>query len=138
MNYGNRQEKPAAKAAETKPEPTPTEPAGEPKAATEPTPADPASESTAGDQAPQTDGQSATPDKESTADDSVAALWIEALSDQGRWRCGFQFNRDGVALALDDLTDEQVAALKADPMLRVQAMADRCDSQTVAGGLDGE
>lgn len=54
------------------------------------------------------------------ADAPVKALWVEAVSEQGRFRAGHKWTREGEAVALQDLTKEELHALKTDPMLRVK------------------
>lgn len=50
----------------------------------------------------------------------LKGLWIEAVSEQGRWRAGHRWPRKGEGVALHTLSTEVIAELKADPMLRVK------------------
>lgn len=50
----------------------------------------------------------------------LKGLWIEAVSEQGRWRAGHRWPREGAGVALHTLSAEVIAELKADPMLRVK------------------
>lgn len=49
-----------------------------------------------------------------------AVLEVTAKSKQGRWRAGVRFSRTPTRLPVNDLTTEQISALKADPMLNVK------------------
>jgi len=68
----------------------------------------------------------------------IPALWVEAVSEQGRWRLGFQFTREGVGIALDGLSEAEVAALKGDPMLRVKEVAFSDDPDALVSLGDAE
>lgn len=50
----------------------------------------------------------------------ITGLWIKSVSEQGRRRAGFQFTREPYGIALSALTEDQIVALKADPMLIVE------------------
>lgn len=53
--------------------------------------------------------------------DEIPMLYVRTKKRFGsRRRAGFRFNREGFGIALDALSDEQVAALKADPTLVVE------------------
>lgn len=57
---------------------------------------------------------------EAEATTKKPGLRIEAISEQGRYRAGHRFTREASVLALADLSDAQINALKTDPMLKVQ------------------
>jgi hypothetical protein len=50
----------------------------------------------------------------------IAALWIRSVKPEGFRRCGFRFGPEGVGIALDALTDDQVEILSNDPNLVVE------------------
>lgn len=53
--------------------------------------------------------------------DEIPMLYVRTKKRFGsRRRAGFRFNREGFGIALDALSDEQVASLKADPTLVVE------------------
>lgn len=45
---------------------------------------------------------------------------------QGRWRCGRHFGAEPVSILLEDLSNDEVAALNADPALTVTAVDAPC------------
>lgn len=59
--------------------------------------------------------------KESRAPGEIPALFVRTRKRVGsRRRVGFRFTREGMGIALESLTDEQVAALKTEPALEVE------------------
>lgn len=62
----------------------------------------------------------AAPAKKEQITGDMPGLWIEAISEQGRFRAGHHWTREGMGIALKGLTEEKIAALKSDPMLRVK------------------
>lgn len=54
------------------------------------------------------------------ATDPVDGLWIKSKSAKGRWRAGLHFTKEPIGIALCALTDDQIGALKDDPMLVVE------------------
>ena len=50
----------------------------------------------------------------------IRGLWIEAVSEQGRYRAGSHWPREGQGIALDGLPESQIQALQSDPMLKVK------------------
>lgn len=55
-------------------------------------------------------------------DDGVDALWIRSVPPSFR-RAGFRFTREGLGIALDVLTADQVRALEREPNLVVKRCA---------------
>lgn len=67
----------------------------------------------------------AAPAAEVTATDKqgraeIPALFVRAVPEQGFRRCGIGFTREGIGIALDALSEEQIAALRAEPNLVVE------------------
>lgn len=62
----------------------------------------------------------AAPAKKQQITGDMPGLWIEATSEQGRFRAGHHWSREGMGIALQGLSEEKIAALKSDPMLRVK------------------
>lgn len=52
----------------------------------------------------------------------VDGLWIKSVSPRGRRRAGLHFTQDATGVALCALSDDDIAAIKADPMLVVEEM----------------
>lgn len=50
----------------------------------------------------------------------IKGLWIRARSEQGFWRCGMHFTREGVGIALSALTESQIEQLQNEPNLIVE------------------
>ncbi|ODC03232.1 hypothetical protein BFW38_06435 [Terasakiispira papahanaumokuakeensis] len=59
-------------------------------------------------------------DQKTTAPPEIRGLWIEAVSEQGRYRAGIHWSREGQGIALDGLPESQIQALQSDPMLKVK------------------
>ena len=50
----------------------------------------------------------------------IKGWWIRARSEQGFWRCGMHFTREGVGVALSALTEAQLEQLANEPHLIVK------------------
>lgn len=50
----------------------------------------------------------------------IPALWIRAVPEQGFWRCGMRFTREGIGIALSALTESQIEQLQNEPNLIVE------------------
>ncbi|WP_322521155.1 HI1506-related protein [Guyparkeria halophila] len=87
-----------------------------------------------GDQ-PEQDGATATEDPGASPTDQgedVEAIWVRTVPGVRRFRrAGMAFNEAGTGVALEALTDEQLAALEAEPNLIVErnTFTDNADSQ---------
>ncbi|HTF96504.1 MAG TPA: HI1506-related protein [Cellvibrio sp.] len=57
--------------------------------------------------------------KKASEGGEIPALFISSRGESFR-RCGFRFNKEPTGIALDCLSDEQIATLKADPNLVVE------------------
>lgn len=53
-------------------------------------------------------------------DGDIEGLWIVAIPEQGFRRCGFRFTREGLAIALSALTEQQIEQLENEPNLKVE------------------
>ena len=53
-------------------------------------------------------------------DGDIEGLWIVAIPEQGFRRCGFRFTREGLAIALSALTEQQIEQLENEPTLKVE------------------
>lgn len=53
-------------------------------------------------------------------DGEIDGLWITAIPEQGFRRCGFRFSREGFAIALSALTEQQIEQLENEPNLKVE------------------
>lgn len=58
--------------------------------------------------------------QKTVAQPEIRGLWIEAVSEQGRYRAGIHWPREGQGIALDGLPESQIHALHSDPMLKVK------------------
>lgn len=65
------------------------------------------------------DVQPFTPAPKPKAPELRDALFVKSVPGVFR-RCGFSFNQEGVGIALDALTPEQIEALESEPNLRVE------------------
>lgn len=52
--------------------------------------------------------------------DPIAALFVRSVRPEGFRRCGFRFTAEGVGIAMDALTDDQVRTLSEEPNLVVE------------------
>ena len=50
----------------------------------------------------------------------IEGWWIRARSEQGFWRCGMHFTREGIGFALSALTETQIEQLQNEPNLIVE------------------
>lgn len=53
-------------------------------------------------------------------DGDIEGLWVVAIPESGFRRCGFRFTREGIGIALDALTSEQIEQLENEPNLKVE------------------
>ena len=64
--------------------------------------------------------QLATPvESKANEEDEIEAIFVRAVPER-RCRAGFCFDQQGHGIALSLLSEEQLAALEADPLLRVE------------------
>lgn len=75
--------------------------------------------SPADNQTPPESGAVVPPEAPLPAEEQPAASVVVIGPPQGRWRCGRKFGKEPVTLPAADLSEDELAALQADPHLSV-------------------